>query len=107
MAGLGAVRRLHEESSVRRLTNRIDCAIAKFALDVLVVDTHPGLNDETLLTIALSDVLAIVLRSSLFDAPASKERVEQMDEGDVLALMPHSDEIMMLASGSIVVRQAS
>jgi hypothetical protein len=52
-------------------------------------------------------VLTIVLRSSLFDVPAIKKRVEQTYEGDVLALLSHSDEIMMLASGSIVVRQAS
>lgn len=31
-------------------------------LDYLFIDTHPGLNEETLLSIALSDVLLIVLR---------------------------------------------
>jgi MinD-like ATPase involved in chromosome partitioning or flagellar assembly len=31
-------------------------------LDVLMIDTHPGLNEETLLSIAISDVLAIILR---------------------------------------------
>jgi MinD-like ATPase involved in chromosome partitioning or flagellar assembly len=31
-------------------------------LDILMVDTHPGLNEETLLSIAVSDTLAIVLR---------------------------------------------
>jgi septum site-determining protein MinD len=29
---------------------------------VLVLDTHPGLNEETLLSIAMSNTLAIVLR---------------------------------------------
>ena len=31
-------------------------------LDVLMIDTHPGLNEETLLSIAISDVLLIILR---------------------------------------------
>lgn len=31
-------------------------------LDFLLVDTHPGLNEETLLSITLSDVLLLVLR---------------------------------------------
>ena len=35
---------------------------ARLGLDVLLIDTHPGLNEETLLSIALSDVLTIILR---------------------------------------------
>ncbi|MEK9664068.1 MAG: MinD/ParA family protein, partial [Candidatus Nanopelagicales bacterium] len=31
-------------------------------LDFLFVDTHPGLNEETLLSITLSDVLLLILR---------------------------------------------
>ena len=31
-------------------------------LDYLLIDTHPGLNEETLLSIAMSDVLFIVMR---------------------------------------------
>jgi MinD-like ATPase involved in chromosome partitioning or flagellar assembly len=34
----------------------------ELALDALIIDTHPGLNEETLLSIAMADVLAIVLR---------------------------------------------
>ena len=33
-----------------------------FALDFLLVDTHPGLNEETLLTAAICDVLVVILR---------------------------------------------
>jgi MinD-like ATPase involved in chromosome partitioning or flagellar assembly len=33
------------------------------ALDHLLIDTHPGLNEETLLSIAISDLLVIVLRA--------------------------------------------
>ena len=31
-------------------------------LDVLLIDTHPGLNEETLLSLVLSDGLLIVMR---------------------------------------------
>lgn len=31
-------------------------------LDYLFIDTHPSLNEETLLTITLTDVLLVVLR---------------------------------------------
>jgi septum site-determining protein MinD len=36
--------------------------IDRLGLDHLVIDTHPGLNEETLLSIAVSDVLLLVLR---------------------------------------------
>jgi septum site-determining protein MinD len=36
--------------------------IDRLGLDHLLIDTHPGLNDETLLSIAVSDVLLLVLR---------------------------------------------
>jgi MinD-like ATPase involved in chromosome partitioning or flagellar assembly len=34
----------------------------ELALDYLFIDTHPGLNEETLLSVAISDVLIIILR---------------------------------------------
>lgn len=36
--------------------------IKELELDVLMIDTHPGLNEETLLSIAISDTLVVVLR---------------------------------------------
>lgn len=36
--------------------------IKQLHLDVLMIDTHPGLNEETLLSIAISDALVIILR---------------------------------------------
>ena len=36
--------------------------VKELSLDVLVLDTHPGLNEETLLSIAMSNALVIVLR---------------------------------------------
>jgi MinD-like ATPase involved in chromosome partitioning or flagellar assembly len=103
-------------------------------LDVLMIDTHPGLNEETLLSIAISDALAIILRPdqqdyqgtsvtvevarkldvprmvlivnkvpAVFDAADVKARVEQTYQCDVAAVLPHSDEMMALASAGIFV----
>ncbi|MEZ4736833.1 MAG: hypothetical protein R3E79_57865 [Caldilineaceae bacterium] len=36
-------------------------------LDYLIIDTHPGLNEETLLSIAISDVLTIIMRPDAQD----------------------------------------
>ena len=36
--------------------------IAALKLDYLFIDTHPGVNEETLLSIAISDQLLVILR---------------------------------------------
>ena len=103
-------------------------------LDVLMIDTHPGLNEETLLSTALSDTLVIILRPdqqdyqgtgvtldvarklgvpnlllvvnkvpSVFDMNQVKARVEQTYECRVAGVLPHSDEMMALASDGIFV----
>src|SRR6266511_1725676 len=45
-------------------------------LDVLMVDTHPGLNEETLLSIAVSDALAIIMRPDNQDFQGTSVTVE-------------------------------
>jgi MinD-like ATPase involved in chromosome partitioning or flagellar assembly len=101
-------------------------------LDVLMIDTHPGLNEETLLSIAISDALGIIMRPDqqdyqgtgvtvevarkldvprmvlivnkvppVFDLAGVKSRVEQTYNCQVAAVLPHSDEMMTLASGGI------
>ncbi len=45
-----------------RLNEGLQTAISEFNLDYLFIDTHPGLNEETLLSIATSDILIIILR---------------------------------------------
>jgi septum site-determining protein MinD len=101
-------------------------------LDALIIDTHPGLNEETLLSIAICEALAIVMRPdqqdyegtsvavsvarklrvprmvlvvnntpTVFDFAEVKERVEKTYECEVAAVLPHSDELMILASEGI------
>lgn len=53
---------LREGYDVNRLNEGFQTIIKELNLDYLFIDTHPGLNEETLLSIAISDVLIIVLR---------------------------------------------
>ena len=103
-------------------------------LDALLIDTHPGLNDETLLSIAISHALVIILRPdsqdiqgtsvtvdvarrldveqmllivnkapAAFDPEELKTRFERMYDCTVAAVLPHSDEMMVLASNGVFV----
>lgn len=45
-----------------KLNDQLNRLIDELKLDLLFIDTHPGFNEETLLTIAISDTLIIVLR---------------------------------------------
>lgn len=56
------VRVLREGYDIRLLTSAIHELIDALNLDVLLIDTHPGLNEETLLALAISSTAAIVLR---------------------------------------------
>ena len=45
-------------------------------LDYLLIDTHPGLNEETLLSIAISDLLMVLLRPDRQDFQGTAVTVE-------------------------------
>jgi MinD-like ATPase involved in chromosome partitioning or flagellar assembly len=53
---------LREGYDVGLLNQGFHTLITKLELDYLLIDTHPGLNEETLLSIAISNVLCIILR---------------------------------------------
>jgi MinD-like ATPase involved in chromosome partitioning or flagellar assembly len=53
---------LREGYDVSLLNDGFHDLIAVLHLDALLIDTHPGLNEETLLSIAVSDTLLIILR---------------------------------------------
>ena len=125
---------LREGYDVGLLNDGFRDLIAALRLDALLVDTHPGLNEETLLSMAISDVLVIVLRPdqqdyqgtavtvevarklevpclrlivnkvpAAFDPEEVRARVEQTYGCQVAAVLPHSDEMMVLASGGVFV----
>jgi MinD-like ATPase involved in chromosome partitioning or flagellar assembly len=53
---------LREGYDVGRLNDGFQELIKCLNLDYLLIDTHPGLNEETLLSLAISDVLLLLLR---------------------------------------------
>ncbi|GAB4426089.1 MAG: MinD/ParA family protein [Anaerolineales bacterium] len=53
---------LKEGIDFNKLNEGLQNAIKELDLDYLFIDTHPGLNEETLLSIAISDILLIILR---------------------------------------------
>jgi MinD-like ATPase involved in chromosome partitioning or flagellar assembly len=107
-------------------------AVKDLALDVLMIDTHPGLNEETLLSISISDALAVIMRPDAQDYQGTavtvdvarklevprmvmvinkmppafprdkvKARVEKLYQVEVGGIIPHSDDLMNLASEGI------
>src|ERR687887_1532746 len=123
---------LREGYDVGLLNDGIHELVSALELDVLMIDTHPGLNEETLLSIAISDALAIVLRPDqqdyqgtgvtvevarklgvprmvlvvnkvpeVFDPGEVRARVEATYRAEVAAVLPHSDDMMALASADI------
>ncbi len=61
--------------------------IEDLKLDVLMIDTHPGLNEETLLSIAVSDVLGIIMRPDQQDYQGTSVTVEVARKLDVPKLL--------------------
>ena len=53
---------MREGYDARYLTEGIRALTTDLSLDVLVLDTHPGLNEETLLSLVISDALLIIMR---------------------------------------------
>ncbi len=125
---------LREGYDVGLLNDGFRSLIRELKLDVLMIDTHPGLNEETLLSIAISDALLIIMRPdqqdyqgtgvtievarklnvphlmlivnktpSIFPPAEVKARVEKIYAADVAAVLPHSDEMMTLASAGVFV----
>jgi septum site-determining protein MinD len=53
---------MHDGYDVGLLNDGFRNLIRELELDALIIDTHPGLNEETLLSIAVCEALAIVMR---------------------------------------------
>jgi septum site-determining protein MinD len=56
-------------------------------LDVLIIDTHPGLNEETLFSLAISHSLAIIMRPDQQDYEGTGVTVEVARSLDVPRMM--------------------
>jgi MinD-like ATPase involved in chromosome partitioning or flagellar assembly len=53
---------LRQGYDMRKLTSAFRDLASELNLDVLLIDTHPGLNEETLFSLAISTAVLIVLR---------------------------------------------
>ncbi|MHB8885021.1 MAG: MinD/ParA family ATP-binding protein [Methylovirgula sp.] len=59
----GEIARIIKEGyDVNALNDGFQDLIESLGLDYLLIDTHPGVNEETLLSIAISDTLILILR---------------------------------------------
>lgn len=67
---------LSEGYDVGLLNDGIRQVIQRLELDFLFIDTHPGVNEETLLSIAISDLLYLVLRPDQQDFQGTAITVE-------------------------------
>jgi len=123
---------LREGYDVGLLNDGFRDLVKELKLDFLLIDTHPGLNEETLLSLAISDVLILLMRPdqqdyqgtivtvdvarkldvpkmllivnktpTAFDFDEVRDRVSQTYNVPVAAVIPHSDEMMVLASSGI------
>ncbi|NJN78986.1 MAG: MinD/ParA family protein [Anaerolineales bacterium] len=67
---------LREGIDFNLLNEGLQSTISEFNLDYLFIDTHPGLNEETLLSIATSDILIIILRPDNQDLQGTSVTVD-------------------------------
>jgi MinD-like ATPase involved in chromosome partitioning or flagellar assembly len=127
---------LHDGYDIDLLSDGFRDLIRAMNLDILIIDTHPGLNEETLLSIAISNALLVVMRPdhqdyqgtgltvevareldvphmmilinkapAAFDVEQIRDTVSHTYHCPVAAVIPHSEEMMALASqGLFVVR---
>ena len=74
---------LREGYDVGLLDDGFKDLVDQLKLDILLIDTHPGLNEETLLSIAISDVLAVILRPDEQDYQGTSVTIEVARKLDV------------------------
>lgn len=74
---------LREGYDVSRLNDGLHDVIKSLQLDYLFIDTHPGVNEETLLSIAISDMLLLIIRPDKQDLQGTAVTVELARKLDV------------------------
>lgn len=74
---------LSEGYDVEMLKDGFDKLIERLELDYLLIDTHPGLNEETLVSIGLSDIAIIIMRPDYQDYQGTAVTIEVAQELEV------------------------
>jgi septum site-determining protein MinD len=67
---------LREGYDVALLNDGLQDLLKRLRLDFLFIDTHPGVNEETLLSIAISDLLVLIVRPDQQDFQGTAVAVE-------------------------------
>lgn len=67
---------LREGFDIELLFDGFQTLIDKLKLDYLFIDTHPGLNEETLLSLTFSDIVLVVLRPDKQDFQGTAVTIE-------------------------------
>jgi septum site-determining protein MinD len=78
---------LREGYDVGLLNDGLQDAVKRLKLDFLFIDTHPGVNEETLLSIAVSDLLLLIVRPDKQDFQGTAVAVELARKLDVPKMM--------------------
>lgn len=78
---------LREGYDVGLLNDGFQALLERLKLDYLFIDTHPGLNEETLLSIAISDVVVLILRPDHQDFQGTAVTVEVARKLNVARLL--------------------
>ena len=81
------MRVLREGYDVGLLNDGLHNLIEALKLDVLMIDTHPGLHEQTLLSIAIADTLAVILRPDQQDYQGTGVTVQVTRQLDVPRLV--------------------
>src|SRR3972149_6328331 len=80
----GDIPRIRREGyDVGLLNDGFRDAVYEMKLDYLLIDTHPGLNEETLLSIAISDILLLIMRPDQQDYQGTAVTVDVARKLDV------------------------
>jgi septum site-determining protein MinD len=77
---------LREGYDVGMLSDGFQDAIENLDLDYFFIDTHPGLNEETLLSIAISDILLLIMRPDRQDFQGTAVTVDVSRKLDIPTL---------------------
>lgn len=93
---------LKEGYDVARLNDGFQRLILDLKLDYLFIDTHPGVNEETLLSIAISDKLILVMRPDSQDfqgTAVTAELARRLEIPEMLVLInkvpPNMDVVQL------------
>jgi MinD-like ATPase involved in chromosome partitioning or flagellar assembly len=85
---------MHDGYDVGLLNDGFRNLMRDLELDALIIDTHPGLNEETLLSIAISDVLVVLLRPDRQDFQGTAVTVEVARKLEVRQLVMVLNKVM-------------